>query len=439
MFGALRRIAALLVGMLFLQGSHAFLSTTLSLNMELRGLDSALIGLVSASFHLGFVLSIFLAGPIIERVGRVHGFAIFAATLAVSALSLAWDSSAWFWVLARAVAGVGLFGAFAITESWLNDSANPENRGRLLSIYMILMYFAQISGQALVGFIDLMTPLPFALAGMLCAVSLIPVSLSLASMSNPTERPDQGGIDIVLYGIRRLYSISPLGVIGCFFAGVTAGSVYGLGPVFLQDFGLNHVSTAGVMSAYAAGGLLAQWPVGKLSDLIDRRSVLIGVAMLAACICALIIFLARAHVETSFHLIFIGFLLAGCLFSTAYPLTVSHSNDFIEPHERVRTSSGLLVIFGIGAFVAPTPIGLLMDSFGGEALFWCLALSFGGIALFGLYRIKQRASLPNDEQNPFIAFPQNSALAAELDPLALPQSSQISFDFDADGLEDGPW
>jgi len=80
-------------------------------------------------------------------------------------------------------------------------------------------------------------------------------------------------------GLRRLYEASPLGVVGALFAGVGTGAFWGLAPVMAAGIGLNPAGISGFMALSILGGALVMWPIGYLSDRLDRRKVLAWVCL----------------------------------------------------------------------------------------------------------------------------------------------------------------
>ena len=174
--------------------------------------------------------------------------------------------------------------------------------------------------------------------------------------------------------VRGLYATSPVAAVGCFLIGLANGAFGTLGPVYGSRIGLPLASIATMMSGALIGGALLQVPFGRLSDRLDRRQVLIGVAAGAAVISLAI---ALLHPRTP-GLITALTVLYGALAFPMYAICVAHANDFAGPGEFVRTSSGLLLLFGVGTMIGPLLAGIGMDRLAPEALFGFIALIDAG-------------------------------------------------------------
>src|SRR6185312_6515964 len=103
------------------------------------------------------------------------------------------------------------------------------------------------------------------------------------------------------------------------------------------------------MGVSILAAVVTQYPVGRLSDRMDRRTVIAGVCVVATlCAAALAMFHELPHAL---------FLILTAVFSgaalTLYSLAVSHVNDHVEPAQMIAASSALLRLNGFGAAVSP--------------------------------------------------------------------------------------
>jgi MFS family permease len=402
-------IAALLAGTFIFLLGNGLLGTLLSLRLNLAGQPTEVAGIVGSAYFVGLIAGCLRAMSVIGAVGHIRAFAAFAAVSASIALAFALSADPLVWITLRFLSGFAIAGLFMVIESWLNVSTDNTWRGRILSIYMVTIYSALGVGQFLLLTYDLKGFETFSLVAMLFALSLVPVSLSRVPAPEilfPTILP-----------FRQLYRLSPLGVLGCFGSGLMLGAFYTLAPIFAQNLGLPIDRIALLMSAAIIGGLVLQWPIGRLSDVVDRRLVL-TVALFAVALAGGAIMLLSIWPKLPGLFYVAGAVF--CLGFVVYPLSVGHANDHITTENRVGISGGLLFAYSIGAAMGPVLASLAMRRAGDYALFAFI----GGIAflvgLFALWRMTRRAPIPVAEQGLFQAVPRTSPVAHELDPAAEP-------------------
>jgi MFS family permease len=279
-----------------------------------------------------------------------------------------------------------------------------QQRGRTLAVYTMVTLFAGASGQYLILVGDLRSGLPFTLAAILFLLGLPPVTL--------TRMREPRGVAAVGLDLRRLHEVSPLAVAAVLASGFANSAFWGMGPVFAQRVGLGGGGTATLMSATILGGALVQWPVGHFSDRIDRRRVLISICFAGTA--AALGGAALVDVSTP-ALVACAFLYGGATF-TLYPLSLAHANDHAASRDVLETTRGLLMLYGLSAVFGPVAAGTLMGAFGPRSLFLCFAATQAFVALYGLYRIRQRQSVAAEEREEFVPLARTSQAALEMLP-----------------------
>lgn len=368
------------------------------------GISSQVAGLVMSGYFVGMVLGCLGCGRIIERVGHVRAFAALISIISATAVAHAFLVEPVYWFVLRAVFGFCMAGAYMVAESWLNGATGNDQRGSLLSIYMVLQYSALGGGQFL---LNLSPPSSFVLYGfvsILFSLSLVPLTLSRSAGS--------GEVSPSALSFRKLYRISPLGVVGSFGSGVIAGAIFGTGSVFAVAIGFDVSEVAIFLSASIIGGLLVQWPLGKASDLFDRRTV-IAIAFFVTTVFGVLL----AFLPFPGFWPYIALATAyGGIGVSLYSLAVAHANDYIDPADLVPASAGLLLAFGIGAVIGPIASTTAMDTLGHWGFYGFGALVSALVGCFALWRMTQRRAVPMDEQGPWVAVSRTSPMAAELDP-----------------------
>jgi MFS family permease len=388
------------------------LGTLLSLRMTVAGFSSLATGLVQSSYYLGLVLGSMVCQRSVQRVGHIRTFAALAAITTATVMLHGIHFSAPFWAFLRLVTGMANIGLYMVIESWLNECTLPSARGRVFSIYMVLSYLGIGIGQLLLNLSGAAGDAPFFTAGILLALCLVPVSLTTAiSPAMPqTSR-------LSLWTLLRK---TPLGIIGCFSAGMISSSFYAMGPVFGHAVGLSVTQLSLFMSAAVFGGLALQWSVGSISDRFDRTLVLPTVAVLITLMSLLVIGTARI----SFPLLLIAMVLFGGVGFSLYPVAVARGHDLFEPDQVVAVSSGLLLSYGLGASIGPllgaamigvlgTPYGLFVFTAGIAGIYAALTA--------WLRTLESVAIVPVEDQGTFMPMKRTSAVAMVIDPRAEPE------------------
>lgn len=251
-------------------GSGLF-TTLLTLRMHDAGSSSLMIGLATAAYYAGLAIASFKIENLIIRVGHIRAFSAFASILTVISLLSGIIATPWILIILRFAGGCATAGLFIVIESWLLILGNIKTRGQLLSIYMLTLYAAQALGQFLLNFGAPSSLLLFMIAGILCSLSIIP--LSVTKIGNP-EFEEPNSLNFV-----KLYKKCASSIVGCFCSGLLLGSIYGLLPLYLVK-AHEGINVAFYMALTIFGGMSLQYPMGKLSDHVDRRTVLIGISLL---------------------------------------------------------------------------------------------------------------------------------------------------------------
>ncbi|MCZ6524086.1 MAG: MFS transporter [Alphaproteobacteria bacterium] len=419
MLATLLSVAALLSGVGILLMGNGLLSTLLSLRTAIEGYSPELTGLVMSAYFAGLVAGSLYCSKVVHRIGHIRAFAAFASILSVTALIHGFVVTAPVWALLRALSGFCVAGVFMVSESWLNTRATNQNRGQVLSFYMITAYLSIGLGQFLLNLSDPERIELFAVVSILFSLALVPVALTQAAAPR-IERPS--GL-----GLRRLYALTPLGVVGCLASGMLTGALYGMGPIFASGIGLSVSGVSAFMGLVVLGGLFMSWPVGWLSDRFDRRTVMAAVS-LATVLIALAIPAAAGRPEPLL-LVLAG--LYGGLSFPLYSLSVAHANDYVEPQDLVQASSGLLVAYGVGASLGPIAAAAVMGALGPHGLFVYSAVISAAFGLIVLYRMRRREPLPLAEQGRHVVLPRTTPEAAYLDPRGAPEQSDFDFAIEA--------
>lgn len=403
MFSVIKQTVAPLLSLFIFVLGNGFFSTLLSLNMNMHHEPAILIGAMTGIFYAGLVCGSFKIEHFIIRVGHIRAFSALASALAVISLLHGIFYEMYFWLFLRFIGGIATAGLYVVIESWLMCKSDAFTRGRILSLYMITFYASQAMGQFL---INMGTPnelLLYAVTTMLCSLSVIPLSMTYVAMPK-IEEPST-------MSFNELYSHTASGLFGCFCAGMMLSVIYGLFPILFANSYHDKATVALMMFFLIVGGMALQYPVGKISDIIERRLVLIF-------ICALTILISIGLMFSfQYYWFTVGLItLFGGLTFTIYPVSISYACDALEAKDIVAGIQSLLLAYGIGATIGPFAAPILMHATREGGLFlYFIVINCILIALF-VWRKTQNIAQPQDE--PFQLMTQTTPVMAELDPRA---------------------
>lgn len=402
----LRQIAPVLLGIVFAQLALGALSPLVGVLLVQRGASAPVVGVVASSYFVGFLLGTQSCSRIVARVGHIRAFAVFAAMGADAVLLQAITESPALWAVLRGLTGFGMSGVFLVAESWLNSKTTAETRGRTFGIYLVVSWGASAVGPLALNFASPAGDDLFIIIAMGFATALVPMALT--QVGNP-----EIGSRMRL-GLKRLFEVSPLGVVACLGAGLVNSAFYGLLPVYVDRIGHSPAELSLLLTTALLGGLAAQYPIGWLSDRFGRRPVALATMLLGLAF-ALAVLALRAHQ--------FGALLALAFFFAAmvaplYGLGAGQTNDYIQPRDFVAASSGLLFTWALGASAGPAIASAVIGVLGADGLFAYIAAILAAVALFTVYRMQRRVGVPIERQSSFVAAPQTPQPLAELDPRA---------------------
>ncbi len=418
-----RAMSALLLGIAVLNVGSGALIAIIGVRLSAAGAPSLVIGVITSAYFLGLLGGSVFGARVIDRVGHIRAFAVYAAADAISILLLVIVESLAAWVVLRLVAGYCMAGLTMVAESWLNHRATNVTRGRVLSLYIIVMNGAFAAGPLLLNLGDPAGAGLLVFSGILFVASLLPVALTR------TGNPEIG--EQARVSLRRLFALSPLGVLGALAIGLVESAVFGLGAVYGEATGLDTARISVFLAVTLGGVLVVQYPIGVLSDRFDREKVILVVAAAAAVAAALI---AAAGTPGFGLLLGLGFVTGG-LASPLYPLSVAETNDWIEADELVAAGAGLVLAYSVGASVGPLAGALAMEWLGPGGLFAFAAAVLAALAAYALYRVIKGLAKPAAEQTEFWSASWVSPVAAGLDPRAPadPDYDAAAAEYETDG------
>lgn len=396
--GVVASVLPLFLGLALLMVGNGLLGSLLGVRADLEGFPTVVIGVVMSMYYVGFLLGSLTIPRRLVTVGHIRVFAGLAALASAAALSYSLLISPIAWGVLRFVFGLAMSGLYVTVESWLNERASNETRGRLLSVYMLVVTFGLGFGQLLLGIDDPLNATLFILIGILISLAVVPVALIRIPVPSETIP--------VKFSIAALVRVAPLGVVAVVLSGVADGAIVALGAVYATGIGMEPGLVGVFMAASIVGGAASQYPLGYLSDRFPRRRVVLVTATAA------VVFATVAAVvnPTGFWLFVLAAAFGGLAFPM-YSLAVSMINDVMPPQQLVAAAAGIIFVYAIGSIVGPIAVSVLMEIAGPVGYFWGLAAAFVPLVLYALARIVFTA---RPKQRRFINLPHRSSTAAAL-------------------------
>ena len=413
---------ALFLGMGFIMMAYGFQGSLLGVRAVQEEFSLTATGFMMSGYFIGYFIGAATIPNIISRVGHIRVFAAFASLASLIILIHSILIHPFIWFLLRVLTGISMVCIYTVAESWLNDRSSNKNRGSVLSIYMVILYGSMGIGMFLLNFSAPKNFEPFILVSVITSVALIPILLT--KKKPPTFKK------INVMSFNELYKSSPFGMVSSFFYGTIQSALFTLLAVYATSMNFTIFEISIVTFLLAISGAVAQFPVGKISDIYDRRKVII-ISTFGAAIFALITIFVSGQMylpdglATSKSWFYIFFILFSFCSLPMFSLILAHTNDYITKDKFVAAGAGLQFIFGLGAMSGPFLCSIFMYLVGSNGFFVFLFFFHSLIGAFGIYRMRVRETVENPDSQ-FVAMPQTITPAGiELNPTTEPIEEPI--------------
>jgi len=408
---------ALFLGMGALMLAYGFQGSLLGVRAVKEEFSLTATGFMMSGYFVGYFIGAKTIPQIISRVGHIRVFAAFASIASLVILIHAVYVNPFIWFLLRVLTGICMVSIYTVAESWLNDRASNKNRGSVLSIYMVILYGAMGLGMFLLNFSNPGNFEPFILISIITSAALIPILL--------TKRKPPTFKKISSMSIQEVFISSPFGMVSSFFYGTIQSALFTLLAVYAATMNFSIFQISLVTFLLAVSGAVSQWPIGKLSDMFDRRKVIIIVTFAAAFFAFCAILSSRqmylpGDLATSKFWFYVFLILFSFCSLPMFSLILAHTNDFIPKEKFVAAGASLQFIFGMGAMAGPFLCSIFMGMVGPNGFFIFLLFFHSVIGAYGVYRSKVRPVIENPDSQ-FVAMPQSITPAGiELNPSTEP-------------------
>ena len=387
--------AALGVAML----GNGLLGTVVGIRAELERFPTTTTGLVMSSYYIGFLVGCGMAPRLLRQRGHVRVFLVLSLLSAAFAIAYPINTTPATWAVLRFVTGAATAGIYVVCESWLAGAGHPSTRGRLLAVYLLVVNAGYGLGQLLLGIGSPEGFLLFSVAGGLIALAALPL------IAVKPEGPPKTNAARLRMG--ELVKAAPMGVATSFVTGIGVGGILGFGAVYGTDVGMSVQRVGLLMGAAMAGGIVLQWPIGALSDRINRRHVIIGASLLAGAAA-----IAASYLDPLSNLILACMFVFTAFSFPLYSLAISHVNDALHPEKVIPASAALLGVYGVGTLIGPIGTSLVMEAVGPPGFWLAAGSAHVALGLYGFYRLARRRRLMEGHHLPPI--PMNASPQAAL-------------------------
>lgn len=402
MISVLRTTWPLLLGIMLLLVGNGMQGTLLGIRGGYEQISTDHMAVVMSGYFAGFLLGSRMVPGMIQRVGHVRVFAALGSLISAVLILYAAVPNWIVWSLLRVLIGFSFSGVYITAESWLNASTTNENRGQAMSAYMIVQMIGLVSAQFLINFGDPGGFMLFIVPSVLVSLAFTPILLS----AQPA--PAFGALKRMSF--KRLYQVSPLGCIGIFVMGGVFSALLGMTSVWGTVKGMSVRDISAIVAAVYLGGLVAQFPIGWLSDRMDRRLLILQLLVLGVLAIALQLLLDPGIWGT---LIVAG--IAGGVANPVYALLLAHTNDYLDADDMAAASAGLLFLNGLGAVGGPLIVGRMMSVIGPNGFWIYILLLMAALAAYTAWRMTQRVALTPEETGSFaVIAPAATTVAVEV-------------------------
>lgn len=387
--------------MLLLMIGNGLQGTLLGVRGGIEGFSTLQMSFVMSAYFAGFLGGSRMAPELIRRVGHVRVFAALASLVSAGLILYPTIAHPIAWVMLRFLLGFCFSGIYVTSESWLNNAATNETRGQAMSAYMVVQLGGVVLAQGLMAWGDPSGFVLFVIPSVLVSISFAPILLSI----NPTPAFQTAKP----MSIRQLFGVSPLGCVGTFLLGGVYSGIFGMAAVYGTQAGLSVKEISAFVAAMYLGGLFFQFPIGWISDRIDRRRLIVVAAAVG-----MVASLLAIPLQPSFVAILAAGFMIGGMTNPLYALLIAYTNDFLEQEDMAAASGGLIFLNGVGAISGPLITGWIMSQVGPAGFFLFLAILLGVLAGYAMYRMTQRPAPSVEETSAYAAvLPTASALAVE--------------------------
>ncbi|SMP36647.1 Predicted arabinose efflux permease, MFS family [Shimia sagamensis] len=386
--------------------------TIVALYFAGTGASQEIAALAPAAYSLGFLIGCFFIAGWITSIGHIRAFSAAAAICTASALLFSVTDNEPTLLFVRFLTGIATAGLFAIGDAWISETVDGSSRGRLLAVFAIILGLMSVLSQVIV----IITPddlnQSFVLVSLLYCLAIVVIA---ATPSTPPEGKERANVRV-----KALFADAPTAAFGAIAVGIVSTVFMNVVPYRAAVIGVDAVDVAIAMGAIYVGRILFLYPLGLMSDRMDRRRVILVASVIASF--ALLTFALLSTGDGVRHavivgtpvyrLVFVGLILLGGSMLTLYSLLLAHAMDRTVPVYVASSAVTMLFVFTIGGIIGPLLTSAVSAVFGDMAMGWMLMIVMAAFAVLTAVRIKTVAPAAKAEQTNFKAAETTSLKSA---------------------------
>jgi len=363
-------------------GAIAAVGTSLSLGMPLlsvilerRGYSSLVIGLVTTAAGVSALIGTPFVPMLARRVGAVRllFLSVVFGTL-IFPLFYVFESIV-VWFVLRFLLSLSLNTTFVVSEFWINTLAPAERRGLVMGVYATILSVGFAVGPAILSLVGSEGWLPFAVGTALMAISLLPIMAGFGA--DPPMHEGEGG------NFLHFLTVVPLATFAAFTIGAAESSMMSFTPVYALRLGYSEQAAALLVAAVAVGNIVAQVPLGLLSDRMDRRLLLLMIGIAGTLMAGVVALASSSIVWLMPTLGLWGGIVVGL-----YSVGLTHLGARLSGSDLASANAAFIFMYSVGMMVGPTLAGLGMDMMGPQGMVVVLGAILAGYSLLAFWRIR---------------------------------------------------
>jgi MFS family permease len=317
----------------------------LSLIMERHGVSETLIGANTAMGSIGIICIAPFVPLIVRRFGLVASVIAGIMLSVVSFLAMAIFDSLSVWFVLRPLYASGLGIHWIVSETWMNTLASNRNRGRIMAIYVTTIAAGMAAGPAILGMTGTEGYMPFAVFGAATLLAALPLAL-VARHAPHSQSGGHGTPALLVRGAPIVFAV----VVA---VGLYSGVCFVFLPIYGLRSGMGEADAVFLLTAFLAGNLLFQVPVGWLADRINLQFLLLACAAVAITAPFLITWV----IDYPLVLVVFMALWGGAVFAF-YTVGITILGQRFQADELAAANAAFVMTFEIANAIGPPAAGL---------------------------------------------------------------------------------
>jgi len=319
--------------------------------------SNTVAGLFAATEWLGIFVVTPFASAITRKLGRRNALWLASITPLLTACGflLTDQLATWFVLLLLGAMAGGM--RWVLAEAFISEFSPPQHRGLLIGAYATLIGMTMVVGPALLAWLGADDP-----AALRIVIGFMVVGLAwTAFIPRLPQDHDSDTARVGLVGLWHAVRANPVVMLAGFVGGFFEMGLSSVLPIYGLSLGLPAGEAALLLSLSGLGGMLCAIPAGMVADRfaspeLGRRRLMVLLAVLLLLSGALVM-----AVEQVTAVVWAVALLWGSAGGTLYTLTMFDIGSRETGITLVNSTAVLVLTYTLGALVASSAAGLMLD------------------------------------------------------------------------------